>query len=73
MIQMPAGSSLVFYSDGIYEAPGPAAQEYGVHRILDQASSPAATARSIVEDARGFSGGRAAADDMSVVLIRVPA
>ncbi|HKF41813.1 MAG TPA: GAF domain-containing SpoIIE family protein phosphatase [Thermoanaerobaculia bacterium] len=69
-VELPAGSRLLFYSDGLPEAMSPAEEEYGTERIRRHFDSESATVESLLEDVRGFVSGAPAADDLTAVLIR---
>jgi serine phosphatase RsbU (regulator of sigma subunit) len=70
---LPPGSTLVVYTDGVIEARRDG-ELYGTERldalIAEQRTlSAAALARAIADDARRFAGGELA-DDLAVVVIR---
>jgi len=70
-INLPPGSRLVFYSDGITEAVNASDEEYGLERLAAHAVCPEASAVSIVDDVRAFSNGAGVRDDASVVFLGV--
>jgi phosphoserine phosphatase RsbU/P len=70
-IALSPGSRLVFYSDGITEAVNAAEEEYGLDRLACHASSPDASAISIVDDVRAFANGVGLRDDATVVFVGV--
>ena len=70
-IDLPPGSRLVFYSDGITEAVNASDEEYGLERLAAHAMCPEASAVSIVDDVRAFSNGAGVRDDASVVFLGV--
>jgi len=69
-VQLPAGSRLVLYSDGLSEATSPAEEEYGTARIRQHFDAESATVESLLDDVRGFVSGSPASDDLTVVMIR---
>ena len=70
-VNLPEGSRLVFYSDGITEAVNPDEEEYGLQRLVQHVTKPGASAVSIVEDVRSFANGAAVRDDASVVFVGI--
>lgn len=69
-VEMSAGSRLILYSDGVVEARNKASEEYGEERLLDAASKPDVSAQGLVKDVRSFMKNRAAADDITVVVVK---
>ena len=70
------GDALVFYTDGVSEARGPAKTFYGEKRLKDLLRSmvgqPAGAIAPVVEsDVLGFQGGRAS-DDLAVLVVSRP-
>jgi len=72
-ISLSEGSRLVFYSDGITEAVNAQEEEYGLERLVEQASAPGASALTIVEEVRIFANGSGVRDDASVLFVGVTA
>jgi sigma-B regulation protein RsbU (phosphoserine phosphatase) len=70
-VALPAGSRLVFYSDGISEALNRAEEEYGTERLAQHVSFPDASAISILDDVRAFANEKLLVDDASVVFVKV--
>jgi phosphoserine phosphatase RsbU/P len=70
-VNLPEGSRLVFYSDGITEAVNPDDEEYGLQRLVQHVTKPGASAVSIVEDVRSFANGATVRDDASVVFVGI--
>ena len=68
-VNLPAGSRLVFYSDGITEAENPTDEEYGSARLQQHFLHPDASAESLVENVRSFADGAGLRDDASVILV----
>ena len=68
-VDLPAGSRLVFYSDGITEAENPTDEEYGSARLQEHFLRPDASAESLVENVRSFADGAGLRDDASVILV----
>ena len=69
-VNLPPGSRLVFYSDGITEAENPADEEYGLARLQEHFSRTDASAESLLEDVRSFANGAGLRDDASVILVK---
>ncbi|MFZ0807125.1 MAG: GAF domain-containing SpoIIE family protein phosphatase [Candidatus Sulfotelmatobacter sp.] len=69
-VNLPPGSRLVFYSDGITEAENPADEEYGLARLQEHFSRPDASAESLLADVRTFANGAGLRDDASVILVK---
>jgi phosphoserine phosphatase RsbU/P len=68
-IDMPAGSRLFFYSDGVTEAINSSLDEYGAGRILKHVTNQTATVQSLLDDVDEFTSGYPKADDVTVVMI----
>lgn len=69
-LDMPAGSRLLLYSDGVSEAMNSSLEEYGAMRLRDQMAKPSASVQNILDDVRAFAGGYPACDDRTVVMIK---
>jgi len=69
-VQLPQGSRLLFYSDGITEATNPEGEEYGAERLEKHFRQNDASAESILEDVRAFANGAGLHDDATVILVR---
>jgi sigma-B regulation protein RsbU (phosphoserine phosphatase) len=69
-VNLPVGSRLVFYSDGITEAENPADEEYGLARLQEHFSRTDASAESLLDDVRSFANGAGLRDDASVILVK---
>jgi len=69
-VDMPPGSALVLYSDGIIEAANPTGEVYGEERLCGHIAKGSFSVDSLVGDVRAFVGGRAASDDITVVIVR---
>lgn len=70
IIDMPPGSRLLLYSDGVNEAMNGAGEEYEAGRIRAHMAGPNATIQSLWDDVRIFSGDSPAADDITLVMVR---
>ena len=70
-VNLPEGSRLVFYSDGITEAENREDQEYGLERLTQHAARPGSSAVTIVDDVRAFVNGSVVRDDATVVFVGV--
>jgi sigma-B regulation protein RsbU (phosphoserine phosphatase) len=71
-IDMPAGSRLFLYSDGVTEAVNPSLEEYGLDRIVEHVTNHSATVKSLLDDVDKFSSGHPKSDDVTVVMISAP-
>lgn len=69
-IQLPPGTQLLFYSDGITEAMNQLSEEFGPARLLDHFSRPGACVGALIEEVRRFGDGSDRTDDATAVLIR---
>ena len=69
-VELPVGSRLVFYSDGITEAENPEGVEYGLARLEQHFVRTDASAESLLADVRSFADGAGLRDDASVILIK---
>ncbi len=69
-VNLPVGSRLVFYSDGITEAENPMDEEYGLARLQEHFSRTDASAESLLADVRSFANGAGLRDDASVILVK---
>jgi sigma-B regulation protein RsbU (phosphoserine phosphatase) len=68
-IEMPSGSRLFLYSDGITEAINPSLEEYGPDRILNHVNNQTATVHTLLSDVDKFTSGYPESDDITVVMI----
>ena len=68
-VELPQGSRLVFYSDGITEASGPEKEEYGPRRLQEHVLLPQVSTESLLEDVRRHANGRGLHDDATVILV----
>ena len=69
-VNLPMGSRLVFYSDGITEAENPADEEYGLARLQEHFRRTDVSAESLLDDVRSFADGSDLRDDASVILVK---
>lgn len=69
-VELPPGSRLLFYSDGITEASGPEKEEYGLERLEEHMLDRQASAESLLEDVRRHANGPGLHDDATVILVR---
>ncbi|HLX20073.1 MAG TPA: SpoIIE family protein phosphatase [Gaiellaceae bacterium] len=72
-VELPSGSTIVVYTDGVIEARRNS-ELYGIERLDEllrnhRDLAPHALARTIARDARSFAGGELS-DDLAVVVIR---
>lgn len=69
-IELPKGSRLMFYSDGITEAANEQQEEYGLGRIENRLALTDASPENIVEDVRAFAGENGLGDDATIILVK---
>jgi sigma-B regulation protein RsbU (phosphoserine phosphatase) len=73
-IELPLGSRVLFYSDGISEAENNRNEDYGSRRLQELLDSQREIgAEAIVEDVRAFAAGRGLQDDATVILVKAEA
>ena len=72
-IEMPPGSRIFLYSDGVTEAINSDLEEYGADRILDHVANQTATVASLLGDMDKFTSGQPKSDDVTVVMIAAAA
>lgn len=68
-LDLPPGSRLLFYSDGVSEAMNAAMEEFGARRIRDHMANPSASVQSLLNGVRAFAKDYPASDDRTLVLI----
>ena len=68
-VEMPSGSRVFFYSDGVTEAINSSLEEYGPGRILKHLNNKTATVQSLLNDVHVFTAGYPEPDDVTVVMI----
>lgn len=76
-LQLEPGDVLVFYTDGFSEARSSKRELYGDDRLLNRAGqvgdrSASAILRSLTEDVHHFIEGAGRADDMTMVVVKIP-
>jgi sigma-B regulation protein RsbU (phosphoserine phosphatase) len=69
-VQIPQGSRLVFYSDGITEAENAKDEEYGRERLEKHLLKPEASAESVLQDVRSFANGTGLRDDATIIFVK---
>jgi len=69
-IQLPPGSRLVLYSDGITEASAFNQEEYGSERLREHFLNPLASSESILTDVRHYVNGAGLQDDATVIFVK---
>jgi sigma-B regulation protein RsbU (phosphoserine phosphatase) len=69
-IELPPGSRLVLYSDGITEASAFNEDEYGSERLREHVLNPLASSDSILTDVRHYVNGTGLQDDATVIFVR---
>jgi phosphoserine phosphatase RsbU/P len=72
-IEMPFGSRVFLYTDGVTEAVNLSHEEYGPERILKHVINQMATVQSLLSDVDEFTSGYAKSDDVTVVMISAAA
>ena len=72
--ELRPGWSWVLYTDGITESRSPEGEEFGPERVAEIGLSPSIPAAAIIErifnELNAFTGGAAAADDRTLVVVR---
>ena len=76
LLDVPVGSLLVGYSDGLVEPENVYGEEFGIRRLQEaamrvQTSSPFAVAQSLMTAAEEWAGSAEQADDMTVIVARL--
>jgi sigma-B regulation protein RsbU (phosphoserine phosphatase) len=69
-VELPVGSRLVFYSDGITEAENLADEQYGWLRLQNHFLRTDASAESLLADVHSFADGVELRDDATVILVK---
>ncbi len=74
--QLSPGDLVFFYTDGLNEAHDKKDEEYGEVRLVEfvkksKSLSPQKLTESVISEVRGFSKGRSAEDDMTVVVLKI--
>lgn len=69
-VELPEGSRIVFYSDGITEAENQTDEEYGLSRLQEHFLRTDASAEGLLRDVRSFAQGSGLRDDASVILVQ---
>jgi phosphoserine phosphatase RsbU/P len=73
-VRLAPGSTLLLYTDGLFEAQNAAGVEYGIDRLAALAASadrqPQATIETCVRDLAAFRGAPGANDDLTLLAIR---
>jgi len=72
-VEMPPGSRVFLYTDGVTEAINSSFEEYGPDRILKHVTSATATVKSLLDDVGEFTSGHPESDDITVVMIAADA
>jgi serine phosphatase RsbU (regulator of sigma subunit) len=71
---LPAGASLVLYTDGVLDAQSPEGKRFDVNRIIDSARGHCESAQVLIDSIVGrinhFRGARALPDDLTLVCIQ---
>ncbi|HUK54166.1 MAG TPA: SpoIIE family protein phosphatase [Candidatus Binatia bacterium] len=74
-LELHAGETLLFYSDGVTEARNPAGEEFGVERLAQFSSrhrghSAEKLVGSCLGELRAFSAGQPRGDDLTLMVLR---
>jgi phosphoserine phosphatase RsbU/P len=69
-VELPKGSRLVFYSDGITEAENQSDEEYGLTRLQKLFLQIDSSAEGLLHDVRSFANGSGLRDDASVIVVQ---
>jgi len=69
-VDLPPGSRLVFYSDGISEAANADDEEYGRERLREFVLNSDSMIDGIVSDVHSFVNGEGLRDDATVIMVR---
>jgi serine phosphatase RsbU (regulator of sigma subunit) len=74
--QLTPGDTVFFYTDGLNEAHDRDGEEYGEERLLEfvrrrRELSPRELTKSIISEVRNFAAGKAAEDDMTVIVLKI--
>jgi sigma-B regulation protein RsbU (phosphoserine phosphatase) len=74
-VELPPGSALVLYTDGVIDAQTASGELFGEQRLLDTLNgAPGRSATQLVDGTMaaldGFAGGAAQADDIAVLALR---
>jgi sigma-B regulation protein RsbU (phosphoserine phosphatase) len=69
-VELPAGTRVLFYTDGITEAANLSDEEYGPSRLLQHFTVPDACINGLIAEVQRFSSGSDHPDDATAVLIR---
>ncbi len=78
-VKLAPGDRVVLYTDGVTEARSPAGEFYGEERLaafllgLERESTAEYVARAVKDDVSAFTGSDDFEDDMTLVVLRVPA
>jgi sigma-B regulation protein RsbU (phosphoserine phosphatase) len=74
MVAVPAGATVLIYTDGVVEARSPADEEFGLDRLIDLAAAPHHTLdellAAVMDALRTWSGAREQGDDITLVALR---
>jgi len=73
-LQFSPGDTLVIYTDGLSEAPGPDGSEYGVHRLREllenrRSRGSREMVRECIKDLTDFRGGSPKLDDQTLMVL----
>jgi phosphoserine phosphatase RsbU/P len=69
-VELPVGSRVVLYSDGITEAARPDDEEYGPARLTAHMQLPEACLNTLLEEVRRFVNGTGLHDDATVIMLK---
>lgn len=69
-VEIPPGSRLLFYSDGITEASNGEEEEFGLKRLAVHLARPDASLETLLDEVRSFAKGTSLRDDASAILLK---
>jgi phosphoserine phosphatase RsbU/P len=69
-VELPKGSRLLLYTDGITEAENLAGEEYGIERLRRHAANPDVSPETVLQDVRTFVDGKNLQDDATLIVVR---
>jgi phosphoserine phosphatase RsbU/P len=68
-VEIPQGSRVLLYSDGITEASNSLDEEYGLKRLACHLTRAEASLENLLNDVRSFADGRALHDDATAIFL----
>lgn len=74
VLELPSGSRLILYSDGVFEQTDPQGEQFGLDRIVNalaETDGPARDVESLFGAVVSFAAGASLADDVTVASVRM--